>query len=51
MSACHTAVNGILGQVLLIHPAGQLEPKTVASPTNLMLVHDFVAAQIRAMSQ
>ncbi len=37
--------------VLLIHAAGQLEPKTVASPTNLMLVHDFVAAQIRAMSQ
>jgi hypothetical protein len=36
--------------VLLIHAAGQQQLETVASPTNLMLVHDFVAAQIRAMS-
>ncbi len=37
--------------VLMIHAAGQQEPNTVATPTSLMLVHDFVAAQIRAMSQ
>ena len=37
--------------MLLIHAAGQQEPKTVATPTSLMFVHDFVAAQIRAMGR
>jgi hypothetical protein len=37
--------------LLLIHAAGEQEPKTVSSPTNLMFVHDFVAAEIRSMSQ
>lgn len=37
--------------VLLIHTAGQQGPESLTSPTSLMLVHDFVAAQIRAMAR
>lgn len=36
--------------VLLIHAAGQQDAKTVAAPTSLMFVHDFVAAQIRNLA-
>jgi hypothetical protein len=37
--------------VLLIHTAGQQSAESLTSPTSLMLVHDFVAAQIRAMAR
>jgi len=33
---------------LLIHSAGQHSPQTVAAPTSVMYVHDFVAADIKA---
>ena len=36
--------------LLLIHAAGQTNAATVASPTSLMFVHDFVAAQIQALA-
>jgi Sulfatase len=36
--------------LLLIHGAGQNNAATVASPTSLMFVHDFVAAQIQAVA-
>jgi hypothetical protein len=36
--------------LLLIHAAGQANAATVASPTSLMFVHDFVAAQIQAVA-
>jgi hypothetical protein len=36
--------------LLLIHGAGQNNAATVASPTSLMFVHDFVAAQIQALA-
>jgi Sulfatase len=36
--------------LLLIHGAGQNNAATVASPTRLMFVHDFVAAQIQAVA-
>jgi hypothetical protein len=36
--------------LLLIHAAGQTNPEIVASPTSLMFVHDFVAAQIQAVA-
>ena len=36
--------------LLLIHGAGQNSAATVASPTSLMFVHDFVAAQIQALA-
>ena len=36
--------------LLLIHGAGQNSAATVASPTSLMFVHDFVAAQIQAVA-
>jgi len=36
---------------LLIHSPGQQVPATVAAPTTLMFVHDFVARQIRAMGR
>jgi hypothetical protein len=34
--------------LVLIHLAGQQDAKTVAAPTSLMFVHDFVAEQIQA---
>ncbi|HZP05275.1 MAG TPA: sulfatase-like hydrolase/transferase [Terracidiphilus sp.] len=37
--------------VLLIHAAGQHDPKTVADPTSMMFVHEEVAAQIQAIAQ
>jgi hypothetical protein len=37
--------------LLLIHTAGQQSTESVTTPTSLMLVHDFVAAQIRAMAR
>ena len=36
--------------LLIIHAAGQNNAVTVASPTSLMFVHDFVAAQIQALA-
>ncbi len=36
---------------LLIHSEGQQAPLTVATPTSLMFVHDFVAGQIRGMGK
>jgi len=36
--------------LLLIHEAGQNKAATVASPTSLMFVHDFVAAQIQTLA-
>jgi hypothetical protein len=36
--------------LLLIHAAGQTNAVTVASPTSLMFVHDFVASQIQALA-
>jgi hypothetical protein len=36
---------------LLIHAAGQTNAAIVASSTNLMFVHDFVAAQIQALAR
>jgi hypothetical protein len=36
---------------LLIHAAGQTTATTVASPTSLMFVHDFVASQIEALAR
>jgi hypothetical protein len=36
--------------MLIIHAAGQRNPATVAVPTSLMYVHDFVAAQIRNLA-
>jgi len=36
--------------LLIIHAAGQNNEVTVASPTSLMFVHDFVAAQIQALA-
>jgi hypothetical protein len=36
--------------LLLIHAAGQTNAAIVASPTSLMFVHDFVAAQIQAVA-
>jgi hypothetical protein len=36
--------------LLLIHGAGQDNAATVASPTSLMFVHDFVAAQIQTLA-
>jgi hypothetical protein len=36
--------------LLLIHAAGQTKPAIVTSPTSLMFVHDFVAAQIQAVA-
>jgi hypothetical protein len=36
---------------LLIHAAGQQSADTVTAPTSLMLVHDFVAAQIERMAR
>ncbi len=37
--------------LLLIHMAGQQDPTTVAAPTKLMFVHDFVAGQIQAIAR
>jgi len=37
--------------VLLIHAPGEQNPATVAAPTSLMVVHDFVAAEIQRISQ
>lgn len=37
--------------VLLIHAAGQENAETVTSPTSLMTVHDYVAAQIQAIAR
>jgi membrane-anchored protein YejM (alkaline phosphatase superfamily) len=37
--------------LLLIHLAGQQNLETVAAPTNLMFVHDVVAAQIEAIAR
>jgi hypothetical protein len=37
--------------VLLIHAAGQRDAETVTSPTSLMFVHDYVAAQIQALGK
>jgi hypothetical protein len=37
--------------LLLIHAAGQTNAAIVASPTSLMFVHDFVAAQIQAAAR
>ncbi len=37
--------------LLMIHAPGQQSPVTVTAPTSLMLVHDFVAAQIKADSR
>ncbi len=37
--------------VLLIHAAGQRDAETVTSPTSLMFVHDYVAAQIQAFGK
>jgi hypothetical protein len=37
--------------LLLIHAAGQTSAAVVASPTSLMFVHDFVAAQIQAVAR
>jgi hypothetical protein len=37
--------------LLLIHAAGQSNPNTVASPTSLMFVHDFVVSQIQALGR
>jgi membrane-anchored protein YejM (alkaline phosphatase superfamily) len=37
--------------LLLIHLAGQQNLETVAAPTNLMFVHDVVAAQIQAIAR
>jgi hypothetical protein len=37
--------------VLLIHAAGQQNAVTVTSPTSLMFVHDYVAAQIPALAR
>ena len=36
--------------LLLIHAAGQTNAEIVASPTSLMFVHDFVAAQIQTVA-
>jgi arylsulfatase A-like enzyme len=36
---------------LLIHAAGQNKPQTVSAPTSVMYVHDFVAAQIKALGK
>jgi len=36
---------------LLIHAAGQQSANAVTAPTSLMVVHDFVAAQILKMAQ
>jgi hypothetical protein len=36
--------------MLLIHAAGQQHAETVAVPTSLMFVHDFVAAQLRNLA-
>jgi len=37
--------------LLMIHTPGQDNPGTVSEPTSLMLVHDTVAAYIRASSR
>ncbi len=37
--------------VLLIHAPGEQNPATVAAPTSLMIVHEFVAADIQRISQ
>ncbi len=37
--------------LLLIHAAGQANAAIVASPTSLMFVHDFVAAQIQTLAR
>jgi len=37
--------------VLLIHTPGQNTPATVTVPTSVMFVHDFVAAQIKALAK
>jgi len=37
--------------VLLIHAPGQNDPKTVASQTSVMYVHDLVSAEIRKLSK
>ena len=37
--------------VLLIHAPGQQSANTVTAPTSLMVVHDFVDAQIQRMAQ
>ena len=37
--------------VLLMHTPGEQNAATVAAPTSLMVVHDFVAAEIRRMAQ
>jgi hypothetical protein len=36
---------------LLIHAAGQQDAETVTTPTSLMFVHDFIAAQMHALAQ
>ncbi len=37
--------------LLLIHEAGEKDAETVASPTSLMYVHDFIAAKIRTLDR
>jgi hypothetical protein len=37
--------------VVMIHAAGQQNPKTVSTPINLMFIHDFVAAEIRSLDR
>ncbi len=37
--------------LLLIHEAGEKDAETVASPTSLMFVHDFIAAKIRTLDR
>jgi Sulfatase len=37
--------------VLMVHAAGQQSAKTVTTPTSVMYVHDFVAAEIRAIAR
>lgn len=37
--------------LLLIHQAGEQDAKTVAAPTSLMFVHDFVAAKIQGLDR
>jgi hypothetical protein len=37
--------------LLMIHEPLQQNPRTVARPTSLMYVHDFVAAEIKTLAQ
>ncbi len=37
--------------VLLIHLPGQQVPRAVSTPTSVMYIHDFAAAEIRAIAQ